>query len=220
MPSRNAPGLGLAFDWDLGEDGWKTGMDANIFWLSVLVGGAVDDVVAAEPGVPVEGDVVILDETHATQPNTVAAYDEGAWHYQAVPAGTVLFSVAAGDHVLFDGSIWSPYAPTPASGSGLAAVDTDADDYTVLAADNNKYIRLTAAGTKTVFIQDNATEALPANGEWHFRNVGAGDTTFDDTDVTINIPVGGSLVVEQGGTVTLKRVAVDEFDLIGVTAAP
>lgn len=102
-------------------------------------------------------------------------------------------------------------------GASLPVVATDADDYTVLAADVNKYIRLTSASAKDIFVQDDATEALPANGEWHFRNVGAGDATFDDTDVTIHAPAGGTLVVPQGGTVTLKRVATDEFDLFGVT---
>jgi hypothetical protein len=134
--------------------------------------------------------------------------------------GDVIVDDAAGESVTI--SKWVTRRGTAQeiadlAGGGLAVVATDADDYTVLAADNNKYIRLTAAGTKDIIVQDDATEALPASGEWHFRNVGAGDATFDDTDVTINAPADGTLVVPQGGTVTLKRVATDEFDLFGVT---
>lgn len=122
-----------------------------------------------------------------------------------------------GDVLTFVGGDWIAAAPA----LSLPAVATDADDYTVLAAHNNLYIRLTGAAAKSITVQDDATEPLPANGEWHFRNVGAGDATFAPAGgVTIHAPVGGSLVVEQGGTVTLKRVAADEFDLIGVTAAP
>lgn len=100
----------------------------------------------------------------------------------------------------------------------MPVVTTDADDYTVLAADNGKYIRLTDATSKTITVQDEADQALPANGEWHFRNVGAGDATFvEDTAVTINPPYGGTLVMPQHATATLKRVTADEFDLIGVT---
>lgn len=62
--------------------------------------------------------------------------------------------------------------------------------------------------------------AAPANGEWHLRNVGAGDATISPVvGVTVNLPTGGSLVIPQGGTVTLKRVAADERDLFGLVTA-
>lgn len=90
--------------------------------------------------------------------------------------------------------------------------------YDVLAADVGSYLRFTDAGAKTVTVQDDATEALPDNGEWHIRNAGAGDLTLvEDAGVTINPPAGGTLVLEEGMTITLKRVAADEFDLIGQT---
>lgn len=106
-------------------------------------------------------------------------------------------------------------------GSGSSPVQTDATtNYDVAAADVGNYIRLTNAGAKTVTVRPEATEALPANGEWHFRNAGAGDATVTEgSGVTVSPPAGGTLVVPEGGTVTLKRVAEDEFDLIGVTVA-
>ena len=106
-------------------------------------------------------------------------------------------------------------------GTTYAAVETVSDaDTNMGAAQVGKYIRFTNAAAKTLTVQDEATEALPANGEWHIRNVGAADLTLvEDTSVTINPPNGGTLVVPQGGTVTLKRVAEDEFDLLGQTVA-
>lgn len=104
------------------------------------------------------------------------------------------------------------------TGGGFSVIQTEAADYTVDPGDVGNYIRLTDATAKTVSVDLEATTALPDNGEWHFRNAGAGDATFDpDVGVTINIPSGGTLVLEEGMTVTLKRVAADEFDLIGQT---
>lgn len=92
--------------------------------------------------------------------------------------------------------------------------------YDLLAADAGKYLRATNAGTKTFTVRDNTDEAQPAHGEWHIRNAGAGDLTLvEDTAVTINVPFGGTLVLSQGMSATLKRVAVDEYDLLGQTVA-
>jgi Bacteriophage T4 gp9/10-like protein. len=98
----------------------------------------------------------------------------------------------------------------------VSAQDTDLDP-----AHNGHYVRFTYSGAKTLTVQDDATEPLPANGEWHIRNASASGnlTLVEDTSVTINPPVGGTLEIEPGGTVTLKRVGTDEFDLMGVTVA-
>lgn len=85
--------------------------------------------------------------------------------------------------------------------------------------DADTYMRFTNAGAKTLTVQPDATEPLDDNSQYHGRNVGAGDLTIaEGSGVTVNAPAGGSLVVPQGGTFTLKRVAVNEFDLFGVTS--
>lgn len=106
-------------------------------------------------------------------------------------------------------------------GAGYAATETISGTATdLLASHAGKYLRFTAVTAKTLTVQDNATEALTADMEFHIRNVGAGDLTLvEDTAVTINPPNGGTLDVPTGGTVTLKRVAEDEFDLLGQTVA-
>lgn len=101
-----------------------------------------------------------------------------------------------------------------------STVKSEVADYTVDPEDAQSYIRLTGNGTKDVTVEPDGTTPLPTNGEWHFRNVGLGDATFvEGAGVTINVPNGGSLVVPQGGTVTLKRVAANVFDLLGQTVA-
>lgn len=83
------------------------------------------------------------------------------------------------------------------------------------------YIRMVGSGAKTVTFRPNATEALPQNGEWHIRNAAeSGDVTLVEGDgVTLNVPAGGTLVMNPGMTATVKRVAADEFDVIGHTVA-
>jgi hypothetical protein len=57
--------------------------------------------------------------------------------------------------------------------------------------------------------------------EFHLRNAAAsGDLTITPAGgVTINPPKGGTLVLEPGDTVTLKKVATDEWDLFGSVEA-
>lgn len=90
--------------------------------------------------------------------------------------------------------------------------------YDAMNTDNGKYIRLTNSGAKTVTFRPDSTHLMPPNGEWHFRNVGTGNATLTaGAGVTLNTPSGGSLVIAQGMTVTVKWVAADEYDVIGQT---
>lgn len=123
--------------------------------------------------------------------------------------------------------LWYPAEDqTGGGGSGLTTTSTTVStesgtSYDVAVGDVDKYIRLTNAGAKTINVRAEATHALAAapNGEWHFRNAGAGEATFVPAGgVTINPPVEGSLSVPGGGTVTLKRIAADTFDLFGITS--
>jgi len=245
MPARTLPNLGLKAGYDPGENGWADDMTLNLLKLSVLSQGYVLSKVAAEPGSPTVGDVHILDETHATHPNEVIVYDgptgEEEWVYIVPNDGWLLYNQGAVTYERFDGTEWSPLAldgitEAPVDGEyygrkdgaweiisagGPAEVVTDATTArNVLAADMGKYIRFTSGSAKTLTAQPDATEPLQDNGEWHIRNAAAGDLTIvEGSGVTVNPPNGGTLVVPEGGTVTLKRVAEDEFDLLGQTVA-
>lgn len=218
MPSRNMAGsLGLNGDWDLGEDGWKDGVDENWLRLSVLVQPRAISLVSATPGTPTEGDVYLFDDTHPTEAGKIAVYDEAEWVYITPATGWLCYDAGASTMRRFNGTTWAAWPES--AGAVYAPVEAKTGTtYTVLAADVGKYLRFTNTSAKTVTVAPNSTEALPSNGEWHIRNVGATDLTLTPgSGVTINVPSGGSLVVPTGGTVTLKRAAADVFDLIGQT---
>lgn len=100
-----------------------------------------------------------------------------------------------------------------------AVVAVPATGYSLLADHNGAYLRFTAGTAKSITVRAEATHPLPGNGEWHIRNVGAGTLTLTPASgVSIAPPYAGTLNVPPGGTVTLKRVAPNEFDLMGVTA--
>ncbi len=127
MASRIMAGsLGLSGDWLLGEDLWKDENDTNLLWLSVFTQGRVIDVVAAEPGVPVQGDIYILNAAHATNPNKIAAYDEGGWRYKMPLTGWRMYNTTTGKFVQFTGAAWVA-DPTPMLGTNNLSDLADAD---------------------------------------------------------------------------------------------
>lgn len=129
---RAYPNLALKGDWLLGEDNWKDDMDSNLLKLSVLTQGRFIDQVAAEPGAPAEGDIYVLDDTHATYPNNVAVYDEAAWHYFAPLIGWRMFNVTLGHFEQYDGTQWSGDAGTPFTEASNADIwQGDASDKTL-----------------------------------------------------------------------------------------
>lgn len=156
--------------------------------------------------------------------NTIVIADEGVTLRRSNSQwveGTELFVETAGapDNgvVKWDQSNGILYiAALESSSTSYPSVETDADDFTILSANVGTYTRLTNASAKQIIIQDELIEPLPEDGEWHIRNVGAGDATIvPDLYTVVNLPFGGTYVVPEGGTITLKRVANNEFDLFG-----
>lgn len=105
-----------------------------------------------------------------------------------------------------------------ASTQVFAPVVTDSTtSRTATAAQAGDYTRFTNASAKTYEFDD--SESYVVGDEYHGRNVGAADLTLvEGGSMTINAPFGGSLVVPQGGTFTVKIVASDEADLMGATS--
>lgn len=185
--------------------------------------GVADD----EDTGPLDGDVWIVGDAPAGafaefEEDDIALYhvdsetSVGGWHAWAPVEGLRL--VVNDVRKMFNGSAWvddpsvsggggGGVAPVvTASGTSLAADDTNAGNYT----------RFTNASAKT-YTFDGA-ETYTVGDEYHGRNVGAGDLTITEAGgMTINPPAGGTLVIPQGGTFTVKIVAADEADLFGVT---
>lgn len=114
MADRTLAGsIALKGDWLLGEDNWKADMDTNLVKLSVLVQPIVLNTVSATPGAPTEGDVYLLDETHPTHANAIAAYNEGAWFYITPEEGWQLYDQTNNARLQFDGTVWLDVASGP-----------------------------------------------------------------------------------------------------------
>lgn len=83
-----------------------------------------------------------------------------------------------------------------------------------------QYRRYINEGTKTLNIRTNAVHPVPDDGEWYVYNaVGAALSIVPAAGVTVNPPAGGSLIVPLNGTVRIKWVAPDTYDVFGDTVS-
>lgn len=90
--------------------------------------------------------------------------------------------------------------------------------YTPTLADTNGYLRCLEGGT--IMIPSNAEVPFVVDAEITFRHAGSGPVVFDTpTDVVLNGIVGFlNETAFQGATVTIKKVATDEWDIMGLLA--
>lgn len=174
----------------------------------------------SEPGSPTEGDVHIVGTAWgAFATGDVVIYKSGTWLGFEPFSGWLKYN-EDDDKVYRYAGGWSEFAGGGGGGSGPAPVTTESGtSHNITAAEAGSYIRFTSTSAKTCTFRPDSTEALPSNGEWHIRNAGTNNLTLTPgSGVTLNAPYGGTLVVPIGGTVTVKRVATDTFDVMGVTA--
>jgi len=104
----------------------------------------------------------------------------------------------------------------PSNGSTVVTI-TDTT-HTITVGDTDRYLRFTSDLAITVDVpQNNGVEF--DNTEIHFRQAGDGVIFFQAAiGQTINPPAFGTLQSGgKGSTMTLKKVGVDEWDLIGQT---
>lgn len=86
--------------------------------------------------------------------------------------------------------------------------------------DVGNYLRHVNASASTLTIPPQSSVAWPDDAEIHVRRAAAGNLTLTPgSGVTLNAPSGGTLVMSNAMTVTLKRVAADVWDVIGQTVA-
>lgn len=174
---------------------------------------------SSPPGSPADGDMYVVAATGSGawsgKTNKVVRYrTEGAmWQtYEPDEVALVLNRDTGLLYVWDFSSAWVQPAPEAGastvvteSGSNLDATSSNAGDYT----------RFTFSGGPTYTFS--GTETWTVGAEYHGRSVG-GTMSIDPTDgMTVNAPAGGTLSIPEGGTFTVKIVAEDEADLIGVT---
>lgn len=196
----------------------------NILRCEILFGLVISDSTDAQPVSPDDGDVYIM--TGAASGTQWATFDEfdlvifkepdgggaGTWHAFA-PADGIVVNIA-GALAQWSGSA---YDAIGGGGGGTSPVVTESTtNLDATGANDGNYTRFTNASAKTYTFDDG--ETYTAGDEYHGRNVGAGDLTLTEVGgMTLNAPAGGTLVIPQGGSFTVKIVASDEADVIGVT---
>lgn len=150
------------------------------------------------------------------------------WH--AIEPSSKQDALTAGDRISIESGVISADAPPVSSVNSrtgavtLADADVPADvlewnttSKTAALSDRGIYHYATATGDKTF---EFTTTAGGAPGEYHIRNDAAsGDVTLTATGVTLKAPKGGTLVLEPGDTVTVKRVASNVLHVFGSTKA-
>jgi hypothetical protein len=104
---------------------------------------------------------------------------------------------------------------------GLAPLVTESTTSRTLAlTDVMAYIRHTNASASTVTVPPQSSVAWVADAEIHIRRAAASNLTLTPgSGVTLNAPSGGTLILTNAMSVTLKRVGPDEWDVIGQTVA-
>lgn len=109
MAQKTAPNLGMNYGWDLGESGWKPGMDANMKKLDAIVGAAVL-AIANSPSVTDDGTRYIVGSSpsgaFAGQFGKLAVRVEGAWEFYTPRAGWSVYNLADGTAYRYTGSAW------------------------------------------------------------------------------------------------------------------
>lgn len=193
----------------------------NALRSEILAGLVISKTTTTQPTSPVDGDIYIIpasatgSQWEEFTEGDLTIFRSGTWYAYAPVDGVVVHMT--GSLQQWDGSVWSEISG--GGGSSLSPVSTETGtSHDITASESGSYIRFTATSAKSCTFRPNSTHALPANGEWHIRNVGTGNLTITaGSGVTINPPYGGTLVVPPAGTVTVKRVASDIFDVMGVT---
>jgi hypothetical protein len=211
----------LPFDvWAPGTTQASIPANDNALRSEILAGRVISKTTTAQPASPADGAIYIIPagatgaQWAGFDEGDLAIFRAGTWSAWAPVTGLVVNML--GGQQQWDGAAWDDLGGS----SGGAPVSTvSGTSHDITAAEAGGYLRFTATSAKTCTFRPESTEALPDNGEWHIRNVGAGDITLTaGSGVTLNAPYSGTLAVPPLGTVTVKRVAADVFDVMGVTA--
>lgn len=97
MAASTEPRSGMSYGWTLGENGWNTGMDANLLWLGRFGTqlSVKDRNLATPPGSPASGDTYIVAASPtgawAGQAGKVAVWTGSAWVFGAPRVGWIAY---------------------------------------------------------------------------------------------------------------------------------
>jgi len=159
MAASTEPRSGLFYGWALGENGWNTGMDANLlrlgrfgFHLSVK-----NRTQTAPPATPSAGDSYIIASgatgAWAGRDGALAVFDGSAWVYGTPRTGWRAYDEADDVSLVFKGGVWATDASggsytdeqvrdvigaALAAGTGIAVTVNDGADTITIATNFDK----------------------------------------------------------------------------------
>lgn len=135
-----------------------------------------------------------------------------AWASVAVPTDG-----SNGEVLTWSGAGYGWAAPADTAGGG-SITRTQSSPVDIVGVGVGNYIRCTNATSCTVTVQSNSVVAIPLDSEFSYRAAGGGYVLFTWTSpVVVNVPDGFQPRIQiNGGTVTLKKVGTDEWDLLGL----
>lgn len=184
----------------------------------------IDKDLATPPGSPANGAAYIVAASPtgawAGKAGQIAFWltSVGAWTFIVPAAGWSVWVTDEAARYQYNGSAWTTAA---SAGVVFAAVITESTTSRTLGLTGaGAYIRFTNASASVCTVAPQADVAWAADTEISIRRAAAGNLTLTPgAGVTLNAPSGGTLVMTNGMTVTLKRVASDAWDVIGQTVA-
>jgi hypothetical protein len=173
MAPRTTPGIGLASEYNLGENGWKEGMDANLLKLATLVNTGVEARVAVLPTSPTEGQMYLV--TAGGNANRIALRDKNSWVFYTPKAGYRVFVKNLRQEYTFDGNVWFPLLTD--FGDAIQIAEEQADRATAQ-AELAEADALTTEANRILTAADRAT------------TLDARDVTLTARDVTLAASAG------------------------------
>jgi hypothetical protein len=217
MPQTALPNVGINYEWDLGSDAWKTGMDTNLILIDALMQcGVVAVGTNTPPGSPAQGEAHVIGASptgvFASNANKFAVYNATTWTIVAARAGWMVYDRTTFKFWIFDGSAWTDNI----AGKIKRPVNSQTGTtYTVALADAWALIELTNAGAIALTIPTNATAAFPIGTEIRIAQGGAGAVTISGAGVTFQSRGGLLSTAGQHAVVTLVKVATDTWRVYG-----
>ena len=123
--------------------------------------------------------------------------------------------------VMADGSTWGPFTiPSNVQYNATEIATVATTTYAPEMADQQKFFRCTNAGGCTVIVPDNASVPFPLKTELTFRQCAAGQVSLATASGVVLNGISGFLdkTAGEGATLMIKKIATDEWDLIGLLA--
>lgn len=196
-------------------------LNSSLRILDAVVQLSVIDVLDSPPASPEpeEGDRYIVDADPSGDwieyPNHVSMYSGGAWIFVPPQPGWIAYVRAMAAFYTYDSNSPSGwYEMNLGAGAGFATVVTEAGTARTLSVDDaGCYIRMTSSSANSVEVPPNSLEAFEIGDEVHIRQAGSGSTSIAaGAGVTLN---GGLTLTGQHATATIKKVAVNTWDVFG-----